>query len=219
MRKSIKVFCSCLIAGMFIVIAFGCASQKAASYNVSLSSVESPADAKVQFGETKIVTFTDEAAAITKYSYEDDFVAITWYVDYRQFNFTLRNKSDHTIKINWDDISYVNYNGQTGRVMHSGVKYTDKNNSQPSTMVPKGASISDILLPTDNVYWVSGQYGGWREKSLIPNTTSKEADIDALASSYVGKSMTILMPIYIENVQNDYVFKFNIDSYTLPKKK
>lgn len=198
------------------MVALGCASQKAASYNVSLNSVESPADAKVQFGETKVVSFLDES--VTKYTYEDDYIYITWFVDYRQFNFTLRNKSNHTIKINWDDISYVDYNGQTGRVMHSGVKYTDKNNSQPSSMIPKGASLSDILLPTENVYWVSGQYGGWREKSLIPSLFNKDVDIATAAGAYVGKSMTILMPIYIENVQNDYVFTFNIDSYNLPKK-
>lgn len=216
MKKTFKVLCSCIIAGLFIAVALGCASQKVASYNVSLNSVESPADAKVQFGETKIVSQAE--ANVTKYSYEDDFIAITWYVDSCQFNFTLRNKSNHTIKINWDDISYVNYNGQTGRVMHAGVKYNEKNNSQPSTMVPKGASISDILLPTDNVYFVSGQYGGWREKSLIPNSFDKKTNIDAAASVYVGKTMTILMPIYIENVQNDYVFKFNIDSYSVPKK-
>lgn len=216
MRKFFNVVASCFIAGIFIMVALGCASQKAASYNVSLNSVESPADAKVQFGETKVVSFLDES--VTKYTYEDDYIYITWFVDYRQFNFTLRNKSNHTIKINWDDISYVDYNGQTGRVMHSGVKYTDKNNSQPSSMIPKGASLSDILLPTENVYWVSGQYGGWREKSLIPSLFNKDVDIATAAGAYVGKSMTILMPIYIENVQNDYVFTFNIDSYNLPKK-
>lgn len=220
-KTTIKTLCSCFIAGTFITIALGCASSKKAvtdkptvvTYNVSLKSVESPADAKVQFGETKITSLQD--STITKYSYEDDFIAITWYVDYRQFNFTLRNKSNHPIKINWDDISYVDYERQTSRVMHSGVKYNEKNSSQPSTMVPKGASLTDILLPTDNVYYMSGGYGGWQEKELIPRFIGKKDDADAFASSYVGKTMVILMPIYIKNVQNDYVFIFNIDSYSL----
>ncbi len=217
MKTFIKIFSSCIIACLFVIVALGCASQQSVSYNVSLDSVESPADAKKQFGETKVVHFTD--SSIIKYSYEDDYIAITWYVDYTQFNFNLRNKSEHTIKINWDDISYVNYNGQTGRVMHAGVKYNEKNNSQPSTMVPRGASISDILLPTDNVYFVSGQYGGWSKNPLIPRSWDKKADINDEASLYIGKTMTILMPLYIENVQNDYVFRFNIDSYNINKKK
>ena len=145
-----------------------CGSFKSyvASYSVGLSAVESPKDAKQQFGETKVVNFDENG--INKYRYEDDFIDIVWYVASKEFNFTLKNKSGHTLKINWDDISYVNINGQVGRVMHSGVKYTDRNNSQPATTIPKGASITDLLLPTENVYYVSGQYGGWRERYLIP---------------------------------------------------
>lgn len=218
MKKFTKVVCSCFVVSMFIMIALGCASQKTISYDVCLSTVEAPADAKEQFGETKVVSFTDQESSLTKYSYEDDFIAITWYVDSKQFNFTMKNKTQHTIKINWDDISYVDYNGQTGRVMHAGVKYTDKNASQPSSMIPKGATISDILLPTENVYFASGQYGGWREKALIPNTYSNNVTPATIAAKYVGKTMTILMPIYIENVQNDYIFNFNINAYKVPKK-
>ena len=180
-----------------------------ASYSVGLSSVESPADAKQQFGETKVVTFNEEG--VSKYRYEDDYINIVWYVGLKQFNFTLNNKSGHRLKINWDDISFVDTEGQVGRVMHSGVKYTERNNSQPATTVPKGASISDILLPTENVYFVSGQYGGWRENYLLPCVYQTPEAFNAGASSLVGKTMTIMMPIMIENVQNDYTFTFNID--------
>lgn len=180
-----------------------------ASYSVGLSSVESPADAKQQFGETKVVTFNEEG--VSKYRYEDDYINIVWYVGLKQFNFTLNNKSGHSLKINWDDISFVDTKGQVGRVMHSGVKYSERNNSQPATTVPKGASISDILLPTENVYFVSGQYGGWRENYLLPCVYQTPEAFNAGASSLVGKTMTIMMPIMIENVQNDYTFTFNID--------
>ena len=180
-----------------------------ASYSVGLSSVESPADAKQQFGETKVVTFNEEG--VSKYRYEDDYINIVWYVGLKQFNFTLNNKSGHSLKINWDDISFVDTEGQVGRVMHSGVKYSERNNSQPATTVPKGASISDILLPTENVYFVSGQYGGWRENYLLPCVYQTPEAFNAGASSLVGKTMTIMMPIMIENVQNDYTFTFNIE--------
>ena len=180
-----------------------------ASYSVGLSSVESPADAKQQFGETKVVTFNEEG--VSKYRYEDDYINIVWYVGLKQFNFTLNNKSGHSLKITWDDISFVDTEGQVGRVMHSGVKYTERNNSQPATTVPKGASISDILLPTENVYFVSGQYGGWRENYLLPCVYQTPEAFNAGASSLVGKTMTIMMPIMIENVQNDYTFTFNIE--------
>ena len=78
-------------------------------YSVGLSAVESPADAKQQFGETKVVTFDEEG--ISKYRYEDDYIDIVWYVSSKQFNFTLKSKSGHTLKINWDDVSYVDTKG------------------------------------------------------------------------------------------------------------
>ncbi len=188
-----------------------CVTNYMASYSVGLSSVESPADAKKQFGETKVVTFKD--GEVDKYRYEDDFIEIVWYVGLKKFNFELKNKSTHTMKINWDDISYVDINGKTRRVMHAGVKYIERNNSQPATSIPKGASLSDILLPTDNVILSSGLYGGWIESNLIPSYYSTSEAMANGAESYVGKKMTILMPIMIENVQNDYTFVFNIDKW------
>ena len=198
-----------LICGALCLTSCGAFKSYVASYSVGLSTVESPADAKQQFGETKVVTFDEEG--VSKYRYEDDYINIVWFVGTKQFNFTLKNKSGHTLKINWDDISYVDTKGQVGRVMHAGVKYTERNNSQPATTVPKGASISDVLIPTENVYYVSGQYGGWRENYLIPCVYNTSEDFNAGASSFVGKTMTVMMPIMIENVQNDYTFTFNID--------
>ena len=187
-----------------------CGTFYKASYSVGLSSVESPADAKQQFGETKVVNLTDEEG-ISKYRYEDDYIEISWYVSSTKFNFDLKNKSGHTIKINWDDISYVDVTGQAGRVMHAGVKYAEKNNSQPATTIPKNATISDVLIPTDNIYYISGTYGGWQEKSLIPSYYQSQEAFNQNAEKYIGKKLTILMPIMIENVQNDYTFVFNID--------
>ena len=204
-----KIHLLLLVMGACLLSSCGAFKSYIASYSVGLSAVESPADAKQQFGETKVVTFNEEG--VSKYRYEDDYINIVWYVGLKQFNFTLNNKSGHRLKINWDDISFVDTEGQVGRVMHSGVKYTERNNSQPATTVPKGASISDILLPTENVYFVSGQYGGWRENYLLPCVYQTPEAFNAGASSLVGKTMTIMMPIMIENVQNDYTFTFNIE--------
>lgn len=204
-----KVSILALVAGAFIFTSCGIFKSYVANYSVGLATVESPANAKQQFGETKVVSFDEEG--VSKYRYEDDYIDIVWYVGPKQFNFTLKNKSGRTLKINWDDVSYVDVNGQVGRVMHSGVKYTDRNNSQPATSIPKGASISDILMPTENVYFDSGEFGGWMENYLIPCVYKTPEAFKAEAPSLVGKTMTVMMPIMIENVQNDYTFTFNID--------
>lgn len=177
-------------------------------YNVGLSNVEAPADAKKQYGETKIVTLEEEGKS--GYKYEDDYIDISWFVGSSQFSFNLKNKSEYSIKIPWDDVTYINTAGSVGRVMHSGVKYIDRNNSQPASVIPKGASLSDIVQPTDNVYYASGQYGGWRTSNLF-NFNIDKANLETSKAPYIGKTVRILLPILIQDVRNEYVFEFKID--------
>ncbi len=81
-------------------------------YNVGLSNVEAPADAKKQYGETKIVSLDIEGK--TNYKYEDDYIDISWLVGSSQFSFELKNKSIYSIKIPWDEVTYINTLGQVG---------------------------------------------------------------------------------------------------------
>ena len=74
-----------LLCATFLLSSCGAFKSYVASYSVGLSAVESPADAKQQFGETKVVTFDEEG--ISKYRYEDDYIDIVWYVSSKQFNF------------------------------------------------------------------------------------------------------------------------------------
>ena len=179
-----------------------------AKYLIGLSSVESPANSKQQFGETKIINLNNDS--LNKYRYIDEHIDVVWYVSSKQFDFELTNKSEHRIKINWDDISYVDFTGKTGRVMHSGIKYSEKNNSQPAITIPPNAFISDILIPTDNVKF-SAFWECWYTTNLIPSRYDSQEEFDAKAGSYIGKSMIILMPIIIEDVQNEYIFEFRIN--------
>ena len=180
-------------------------------YKVGLQEVESPKNIKEQFGETKVVNFQDQG--VTKYSYEDGLIKIVWLPLSTQFSFNLTNKSDHSIKIIWDEVAYVNENGSSQKVFHSGVKYIDRNNSQPPTTIVKGANIDDLIMPTDNVYFVSGQYGGWRKLPLFSDEASTPEELNTLKSSYVGKVVKILVPIKIEETTNEYLFTFKIEDF------
>lgn len=184
---------------------------KVTSYSTSLVSVESPENAKEKYGETKIVTNTSDDG-ISKYTYEDDYINIMWYIGYKQLNFVLTNKSGFSIKLPWDEMAYVNEKGQSMRVIHSGVKLVDKNAPQAQSIVAKNATLEDILMPSDNIYYVSGQYGGWNERSLFPTYSTQE---DANNSPALGKTVRVVFPIIIQDVTNEYVFEFKVDSVTV----
>lgn len=187
-----------------------------AIYDIGLSSVESPADAKTQFGETKVVNYLDNEDNISKYKYEDDFVDMTWYVTNQRFMFDLKNKTKYSIKINWDEVTYVDANGEAQRVIHEGVRYINRNETQAITTIPRGAKVSDFLVPSDNV--VQGDYG-WYETNIIPVSFSTREKAELSLDKYKGKKMSIMMPLQIENVQNDYIFEFEIGNNAEVEKK
>ena len=90
-------------------------------------------------------------------NFEDDKILANFNVGDKQISFTIKNKTDNVLKIIWDEAAIVQF-GTSHKVMHSGVKYIDRNSSQPPTAIPPQASIDDIVLPADNVYYREGSY-------------------------------------------------------------
>lgn len=181
-------------------------------YSVGLQNVERSDAIKENYAESKIVNFKE--AETSKYSYEDDLIKAVWLPMSTQFSFTLENKTDNSIKIIWDEAAYVDEKGSSGRVMHSGVKFIDRSNPQPPTVIVKKAKIDDIIIPTDNVYFVSGQYGGWRTKPLFPNRAATQEELKLLSENYIGKTIKILLPLQIQENISEYIFTFNVENFT-----
>jgi hypothetical protein len=178
------------------------------TYTVStfgLYKVDTPVNFKIRFGEAEIVNTKEDRVSI--YRYVDKYVEFTWSIDLKRFHFDLKNKTNYSIKIPWDDVAFVNEEGEVMRLMHKGVKYIDRNSPQVAYVVPKNAMISDVLVPVDNVYYDYGEYGGWRVKPLFREYTSSE---EVQNSGIIGKFVRIIFPIIIENVNNEYVFYFEI---------
>ena len=76
------------------------------------------------------------------------------------------------MKIIWDETSFIPY-GEGKKVMHKGVKYADRDAAQVPTSIPSKTSWSDLVVPTDNVYYKQGYYsqyvsnpGGWETHDL-----------------------------------------------------
>lgn len=219
------------ILSVFILSAFGsyltsCGpSIYMARYDVKLSSVESPSDIKTPFGENKITKVSEEITdnknkpfILNKYEYTDEYIGITWYYNTTQLEFELKNLSEHTLKINWDDISYMDYHGNVSRIMHKGVKYAEREQPQGSISIPKGGRISDIIVPINNVYFDSGVSGlipaQWKQTAMIPCYYNKKEvmERDITNKVWIGLKIRVLFPIEIEGVKNDYNFEFTVDS-------
>lgn len=121
--------------------------------------------------------------------------------DSKQFYFVLKNVSDNSIKLIWNEASFVNLNGSSCRVMHDGIKYKDRNGDQPSSVIIKGAKLLDIIIPNDNVEFLDLSWLGLKSEWVIN---------DMFSSKDANGHISIMLPIQIKDTINEYIFVFSI---------
>jgi hypothetical protein len=163
-------------------------------YYTYLTRVEKPENPSIKYGNTTVI----EDEGKTKFSYKDNYIDIIIFGTSTKFYFTLKNVSENTLKLVWDEAVYVDYNGSTSRVMHSGVKYSEREASQPASTIIRGASLDDMVCPTANVYWHEYRKD-WDLHLIYPNKVSMET-----------KQVQLMLPIQIKDVVNEYIFVFDI---------
>lgn len=169
--------------------------------------IESPSNAKVG-------TFKkpDKDAIYSKrfYEYIDDIIDINIRTANTEFVFNIKNVSDGTIKIIWDDAVFVDVDGTTQRIMHKGTKYSERNNSQVPTSIIKGTSIDDIACPVGKVYYDDD----WKAHPLYGD---KYMEMDY--SIYDGKSIRLMLPIQYNGNIYEYLFIVNLKyEYSHPER-
>lgn len=204
-----------LIAILPIMLFTGCmGSMYTAKYDIGMEQVERPSDIEKRYGEAVITK--QDTADVSKYIYADSLISIAWLPYPKQFEFVLENKSEHTMKLIWDESAFVDSNGQSHRIMHKGVKFTERNNSMPPSIVVRGGMISDLIYPSDYVSW---EYSSWVEKGIFEPWAEYSVSNLQPAKDHVGKSVQVLLPIEIEGNVNEYIFTFKVNDVELPQAK
>ena len=134
--------------------------------------------------------------------FKDENITATFFVMDSQISFDLVNNTDKGIKINWDEVAYIDPTGQSMRVIHNGIKLIDRNAPQAPTFIPPMARINDIIIPSENISYVSGQYGGWKESDLFPGKDK---------SIYTGAEFGIYFPLEIKGEKKEYNLRFKVN--------
>ena len=120
-----------LLIAALIIITISCAGKTIhtawdARYFFSFSKVERPEEAIQRYGPKKIGK--DYRSVFT---FEDKLVEIRWDVTGSRIHLSLKNKTNHSIKIPWDQAVYVDVNGVSHRLIHD----TDEAGPQPPSVV------------------------------------------------------------------------------------
>jgi hypothetical protein len=164
-----------------------------------LAAVEKPSNTEIRYGETMTIPSEN---GISKFTYKDNVIDIMIFADRSNFNFVLQNISESSIKIVWDEAVFVNFDGSTEKVMHKGIKFSEKNGAQPATTIIKNAKWEDTVTPTHLVYYREAtKYieGGWDTYSMYPREKGLKPG-----------QIKLILPIQIKDVINEYVFIFDV---------
>ena len=119
------------------------------NFNIVLKEVERPADATERYGEHRITHFLTDG--IQKNRFDDDMIGFVCHVTTSKIMFVLENKTAQSIHILWDEAAFVDENGISHKVLHSGVKYDDRYASQPPSTVVRKGIVVDNVVSSDNI--------------------------------------------------------------------
>ena len=182
--------------------------QYTSVYDITLTGV----DRQTRGGETKHFTPSDN-------TFEDEYIRIAWRPDNTQLPFTLTNKTDASMRIVWDEASFVSRGGKTDRIIHEGVKLAASGQAMPQTTIIRGGTLQDLIEPAGSIYWRRGygtyDAGGWEHVPLVGSETAPtEAEIRAKLTP--DSSIKVLLPVDSNGTVREYLFEFGVKGRIVP---
>jgi hypothetical protein len=140
--------------------------------------------------------------------YEDELISIQWSPSPSALSFELKNNSSASMAIVWNESTFVDQSNESHKIMHAGIKYIDRSNSMPDTMVPKGTNTSDLLFPTDYVYYSDG----WSQHDIFKSKIKGKRTVDPKTGEiiipFTQESMKTTLVLRVSEKKYNYTFGF-----------
>lgn len=154
-------------------------------------------------------------------SFNDGRIDITFSNGYNKMDFVIENKTGKTISLDWDGAVWVNFNGYTDGVIHSGNSYLNKGISRAPSNIISGTKLSDLVAPKsklDNQGSLWSIFAGMFEYNMWePYKVQAKRFMRKHASEHIGKKFTIMLPITIDGEVKEYRFTFVLDEIRYKK--
>ena len=64
---------------------------------------------------------------------------------------TLKSTSAEIIELDWNRSVFVDVTGRANRILHAGVRYSDRTSITAPSIVPPGATLDDFVFPSDGI--------------------------------------------------------------------
>lgn len=175
------------------VLLTGCRTATVQS-DIRMTEVRRPEDVSNQWGEYEIREAEEEGM-----TYEDDLVRVVTIPNSTgMFILSIENKTEHSLQLVWDQMSFVGPDGSASAVSSGDTRIMNVGQeSQPPTPIPANASDEVTAIPNDLV----------QGTDVVPLfSASDSANFD----KYEGENMRLIVPLQVEDTVNEYTFVFNI---------
>ncbi len=153
-------------------------------------------------------TMEDSISSDVELQYRDNFMLISWSIQRNFVSFSIQNNAASSIKIIWDDMAFVGLDGKSKRIIHQGIKYDDKEKPQAPSVVMRNSKITDLLIPSSNIYY-NQTLKKWSAHALFNDITFSPEDESIKHAS--GKKIQILLPAVVNETRYEYQFIFEIE--------
>jgi hypothetical protein len=197
MKKSLLF----LLLAVVLIGMFGCSGTASApkmivKYDMELSMVRKASDINQRYRAPVADTLD-----VVRYSYEDDLFRSIWSATEGGWNFTLYNKSEQALMIDWDEVVYMDVDRIGHPILASGTRYSERNNPQTPTVVARRGNVEETLVSKDHIYQSST--GIWAKRPMFPVDFSE-------AQRYKNKSFSLIIPFTVDGLTSQYEFVFTI---------
>lgn len=148
------------------------------------------------------IVMTDPLPQADKITYTDDNISVMFYLNNKNgISFQLKNLTNKIIKIDWEQVSLIDLDQKTHRVLHSGILFTNRTEKQAPSIIPPipNTKLSDTIFPVDYISYDYDFWAGYQWK-IHDFITKKDAN----------KTIGVFLPLEIDGTIKYYSFSFRI---------
>ena len=174
-----------ILAFLLILSFYSCASYKG-YYSMKLVDVESPKNGLISNERT--------IHGIDFGVYKDDIMDVSLIFHPSYVDVNLKNNTDATISVVWDETVFSGLDGTSDAVVHSGTFFRDKNLSQVPSSVVRGTNLKEIIVPKSKIVLYRD---GVAVRNFLPRS-----------ERWIGNKINIALPIISKNEKIEYIFIF-----------
>jgi len=115
---------------------------------------------------------------------------------------TFVNRTAKAMVVEWDRSALVEPDGQSHRIIHGGVKLSDRNAPQAPSVIAPGGKLTDIIVPVDCIRWLD-ILSQWHTGAFLPGNVAAAGQKYSLLLGVAteGKQEAIMVPIEIARIE------------------